>query len=226
MSFTVNKRIISDGNAVKVDCGALVISADVDINVATGQTPSGLKYNRQHEQEDSMYGIVIAAAGDKTVATSAAAGIASLDEKLHGVLVPNPAGGDDDFRVPTIWAASGTDYSGLTDRSATTAGSVVWPPSGSRNEMVYELKTGTSTGDSEPTGGWPTTPGAEATDGGSNVWTAREQNTVVRGAQGITIGADTQTDSQICLIECTCQDREDVDINVGDVANLTSDDYA
>jgi len=222
----VSKHWTADGNAVIVDCGAKVIRATLYID--TGQTnPLVYVYSRQWEQEDTLYGILnTGSTGVLTRMTTAATGMEAYDAKQHGVLVPNPAGGVDNFRVPTIWSTA-TDYSsGFTARSATAAGSVVWPPSGSRNEMIYELTTATGTGTSAPSS-WPTTPGDTATDGGSNVWTAREQNAFVKGAQGITVGATTQTDGRLNQIFCECQDPgKDVDIAVGDVDNLAATDYA
>ena len=192
---TVVRRFVADGNAVNLDLGFVPEYCELVVNLA-GTNPNIYKWYKAFEDESTAeYGLLITgSSGIVTVPSTAATGIKELDALYHGVLIPDPAGGDDQFQVPTDWAAA-TDYSsGYTARSATASGSCVRPPT--HNGCVYELTTATGSATSEPSS-WPTTPGETCTDGGSNVFTCRAENVATRGAQGITIGATTQTDGHV-----------------------------
>ena len=132
--------------------------------------------------------------------------------KTPQVLVdsPKPAGGQV-LKSVADWLAA-TDYSS-GERSATAVGTIVRPPT--HNGYVYELTTDTSTGDSEPTAGWTTTPGETSTDGGGNIWTCREENIANAGELGITLGATLMTDSNLLMVNAWKADKAE---DLGDVA--------
>lgn len=229
-SKIVQKRWINDGNALIVDAG-FIPSLGILIQNTSGTNPNIYIWTQEGEDTDSRYGLLITgSSGIVTRMTTAATGLSKYDTKLQGVNVPNPGGAADNFRIPEVYSTAQDYTSTYTQsqtgntvtwaaRTATAAGGVVYPTI--RNGYCYELTTATGAGTTEPT--WPTTIGATVTDGGSNVWTCRVANVVTRGVSGVTVGATTQTDSQISeliLLEA------DVDENVGDVANLTETDFA
>lgn len=108
------------------------------------------------------------------------------------------------------WSAT-TSYS-TGQRSATAIGTIVRPPT--HNGYVYELTTDTGNGTSEPTAGWTTTPGETSTDGGSNVWTCRNENIVQAGSPGVTLGATLMTDGNTVVM--FCRKYDDVE-DLGDI---------
>lgn len=230
-SKIIQKRWENDGNAQIFDLGFIPTYVEMWQNTG-GTNPDKYVWTQEGEDTDSRYGILTTGStGVITRVTTAATGLEKYDTKLQGVLLPNPAGGDKQFRIPEVYDTT-QDYTstytqsqtGNTEtwaaRTASAAGGVVYPTT--RNGFVYELTTATGTGTTEPTT-WPTTPGETVTDGGSNVWTCRTEEVVTRGVQGITVGATTQTDGQISELIAF---EADVDENVGDVANLGTTDYA
>ena len=213
----VTKRWVADGSAVKLDLGFIpeYVRTIQDIDATN---PDVIEWFKEMEDESTpQYGVLCTgSSGALTELTTAATGIKKLDEVNQGVLIPAPDGGADQFRVPTDWAAI-TDYSsGYTDRSVTAAGSVVRPPT--HNGRVFELKTGTATATSEPSS-WDVNPGEEVTDGGANVFTCREEKVVTHGAQGIEIGATTQTDGDVNFLLAIKGDHY---TNAGDAAEAGS----
>lgn len=214
------KRWIEDGSAVIVDCGFLPTFA-ILIENSGGTNPDIFLYTKQWHDTETLYALKLTGStGVVTRMTTAATGMDEYDVKSQGVLVANPAGGDDQFRVPTTWAAA-TDYSsGYTARSATAAGDLVYPPT--KNGRVFELTTATGAGTSEPSS-WDVAPGETVTDGGSNVFTCREEKVKTKGVQGLTVGATTQTDGQYSTLVAF---DSLVNVNVGDVANLGATDFA
>lgn len=214
------KRWVNDGSALIVDCG-FVPTLGILIQNTGGTNPDVYIYTQEGEDTDSRYGIKITGStGVITRMTTAATGMAKHDAKYQGVLVPNPAGGDDQFRVPTTWAAATDFSSGYNARTATAAGDVVYPPT--KNGRVFELTTATGTATSEPSS-WDVNPGETVTDGGSNVFTCRTEEVFTKGCQGLTVGATTQTDSQVSELIALEATEE---TNAGDVANLGTYDFA
>ncbi len=200
------KRLVADGNEVKLDLGFIPCRALVLINYLTGENPNIYDWQKWMEDESTaLYGILnTGSTGVLTIPTTAATGISKLDVQYDGVMIPAPDGGDDVFMIPEVYAIT-QDYSSTytqsqtgdtvtcAARTASAPGTIVRPPT--RNGFVYELKTSTGSGTTEPT--WGTTVGGDVTDGGSNVWTCRAENVSSKGAQGIIIGATTQTDGHI-----------------------------
>ena len=217
----VQKRFVSDGNAVILDCGFNPTLGIMLLDTA-GTNPNIYIWTKEGEETDSRYGLLITgASGEITRVTTAATGLAAHNSKYQGVLVPNPAGGKPQFRIPTTWLAA-TNYSGLSARTATAAGDVVWPPT--KNGKVYELTTATAAGTTEPSS-WDVEVGETVTDGGANVFTCRTEETVTKGCQGLTVGATTQTDSQVCEV-IAIESASPQTVNAGDVANLGTYDFA
>lgn len=108
------------------------------------------------------------------------------------------------------WLAA-TSYS-TGERSATAVGTIVRPPV--HNGYVYELTTDTGSGTSEPTAGWTKTPGETSTDGGSNIWTCREENIVAGKGLGITLGATLMTDGNTVVFHAL---KFDDVLDLGDI---------
>jgi len=192
------KRYVEDGNAVNLDFGFIPEYVRVIQNIA-GANPDVFEWFKAMEDEATpQYGILHNGAdGVITELTTAATGIIKFDAKYQGVLVADPAGGDDQFAVPTVYATTDDYSSGFAVRTTTAIGAIVRPIV--RNGFVYELKTGSGAGTTEPTT-WGTTVGGETTDGGSNVFTCRDEKVFTKGAQGITMGATSQTDSQVSIV--------------------------
>jgi hypothetical protein len=182
----------ADGSAVNIDLG--FIPEFAILFESTGQTNPNIYYwFKRFVDDQSMYGLLLTGStGVVTRVTTAATGIDSLDSKYHQVMVESPVPGRGEIACDVADWASGTSYSSGA-RSSTTIGTIVRPPT--HNGYVYELTTATGNGTSEPSS-WTTTPGQTSTDGGSNVWTCREEKVVVGGAQGLTVGATTQTDGR------------------------------
>jgi len=213
----VTKRWVADGSAVKLALGFVpeYVRCITDIDATS---PDVIEWFKEMEDEDTaQYGVLCTGTtGVLTELTTAATGIKKLDEVNQGVLVPAPDGGDDQFRVPTEWAAT-TDYSsGYSARTASAAGSIVRPPT--RNGRVFELKTATATAASAPSS-WDVNVGEDVTDGGANVFTCREEKVANHGAQGIEIGATTQTDGDVNYLVAIKGDHY---TNAGDAAEAGS----
>lgn len=220
----VIKRFVADGNKKRMDLGFVPEYCRLIINYASGQNPNIYEWMKWMEDESTaLYGILhTGSTGNITIPTTAATGISKLDEQYHGVLIPAPDGGDDVFMIPEVYSTS-QDYSSTytqtgtgdtvtcTARTASAPGTIVRPTT--RNGYVYELTTATGAGTTEPT--WGTTIGGTTTDGGSNVWTCRAENVFTKGAQGIIIGATTQTDSHV---NCVIAWKGGHYVNVGDSA--------
>ena len=203
-------RFVADGNQKRVDLGFIPEKVQVIINFLTGENPNVYEWCPWMEDESTaLYGILnTGSTGVLSIPTTAATGISKLDAEYAGVLVPAPDGGADVFMIPENYSTT-QDYSSTytqtgtgdtvtcTARTASAPGTIVRPTT--RNGFVYELATSTAAGTTEPT--WPTTLGETVTDGGANVWTCREEQVYTRGAQGIIIGATTQTDGHInCVV--------------------------
>ena len=227
------KAFIADGNALRMDFGKVPSKVEMLVNCVAGQTPDKYEWNRHMVGSFStaFYGVKITGStGATSIVTTAATGIDVLDEKLDGIWVDAPDGGDDQFRIPENYSTS-QDYTSTytqsqtgetvtaTARTSTSAGTLVYPTT--RNGFVYELTTATGAGTTEPT--WPLNIGETVTDGGSNVWTCRENKVGVNGAKGIKIGATTQTDGHQNIVIVTFGMVNDY---TGDVANLANTDYA
>jgi len=216
MDRPVVARWLEDGGDVTVDCGFLPSFA-ILFEDTEGTNPNIYFYSKLWNDQSTTLGALLLT-GSSGVVTRDTDAMAEFDTKYQGVLVPNPAGNDPNFRVPTVYSSS-TDYSGLEVRSTTAAGDVVWPTT--RNGFVYELVTGTTTGsETEPT--WPTTVGTTVTDGNSNVFTCRTEEVFTKGCQGLTVDATVQTDGQYSLLVAW----ESLAVkDVGDVANLATYDF-
>jgi hypothetical protein len=183
-----------DGNAAPIELGAVPHHVQVVGLTATNPTIIDWFSRQEDDEATNKYGQLTAgASGIVTYATTAATGISELKSESTGVLIDSPK--DSDLQVFTTvadWVAA-TDYSSAgTARTATAIGTVVRPPT--HNNRVFELTTATGVGTSEPTGGWDVQPGETVTDGGSNVWTCRQENVTKDGVMGFTVGATAQTD--------------------------------
>jgi len=210
----IERRWVADGNAVNVKCG-FVPDLAILVNGVNQTNPNLILYSKQMEDNESMYGIVVTgSSGVITRITTAATGMEALSTRADMVLIPHPSGTGLAAATVSDWA-SGTSYSS-GERTTTTVGTVVRPPI--HNGRVFELTTDTGSGTSEPSS-WDVAPGETVTDGGSNIWTCREERVVSQGAQGITVGATIQTDSQTCALWAF---KFDDSTNAGDAANVGS----
>lgn len=201
----------ADGNAVNVDLG--FIPEFSIMFESTGQTnPNIYFWFRRFVDDQSMYGLLLTgSSGVVTRVTTAATGLSALDSKYHQVLVESPVPGRGDVKCDVAdWSSAGS--TAATARDGSSIGTIIRPTT--HNNYVYECTTaGTSSG-TEPT--WGTTPGGTTTDG-TTVFTCREEKIVVGGAQGLTVGATTQTDGRECFIAAWGNPR---DRDAGDVAEV------
>lgn len=215
MSKIVSGTYISSDIAVGVECG--FVPDKVRLTTAIGGTElifDWLKAMGDTSALTGQYGIKDDA-GAKTHATTAATGIIALDSSETGVLIESPAdSGKKVFASVSDWVAT-TNYS-TGERTVTTIGTIVRPPD--HIGKVFELTTDTSTGDSEPTGGWNVQPGDTVTDGGGNIWTCREENITNRGLKGFTVGVDICTNGEIHAFTAEKHDRAE-DMGDADVEN-------
>lgn len=212
MNLIATKHWEGDGNAVNIDFGFI---PDFAIMFAeTGQTnPDILIYFKRFVDDQSMYGLKLTGStGVVTRLTTAATGFDALDSKYHQVNIESPAPGKGKVKCDVSdWAASTT----ATARTATLPGTIVRPTT--KNGYVYECTTGGTTNDTEGEPTWPTTPGGTVTETDGVVWTCREEEVVVGGAQGITVGATTQTDSREYFILAL---KSLLDRDAGDAAEV------
>ena len=210
----------------------ILTGAGVAYNLELGYIPDRVEIWKYHTTPDSIVRIqwfgqlieedatVIAGGGIYGHSVDGAV-VAELDEdtgitpydgaKTPVVLIdsPKPAGGQVKKSV-TDWLATSTTP---TARSATVVGTIIRPPT--HNGYVYECTTATGTYTTEPTAGWTTIPGETSTDGGSNVWTCREENVVNAGELGITLGKTLAADSQLLYVMAFKADTVE---DLGDVA--------
>ena len=177
----------------------------VEVTVMSGTNPDTYRWFGKEMEESAEaiagsweYGIKNTAGGAETYLSTAATGISAYDgSKTPRVLIDSPKPGIGLVEADVADWLAATDYSS-GERSATAVGTIVRPPT--HNGYVYELTTDTSTGDSEPTAGWETTPGETSTDGGSNVWTCREENIVSGKGKGITLGGTLLESDKIVYV--------------------------
>lgn len=202
-----------DGAAVNIDVGFVPDTVKLIIDDGTNQNIITWFRGMYDDLATKLYGFLLTGStGVTTQITAAANGISPFDTKYNQVLVDSPVPGKGLVKADVSDWAAATDYSS-GERSATTVGTIVRPPT--HNGCVYELTTDTGSGTSEPSS-WPTTPGTTCTDGGSNVWTCRQENVVTGGKQGFTVGASAGvTNGYEAWFEA---ERSDKDSDRGDSA--------
>lgn len=167
-------RWISDGAAVNVVLG-FVPDFAILFEYVNGTTPDIYFYSKQLADIESMTAIKINGAdGVTSRKTTGATGMAALNAKYHQVMVESPVPGKGEVPCDVSDWATGTSYASGA-RSATAIGTIVRPPT--HNGYVYELTTASGNGTTAPSS-WGTTPGGTTTDGGSNVWTCREEKVI------------------------------------------------
>jgi hypothetical protein len=214
MSRLVLRHFEADGLATIVDLG--FVPDMVKLYLDEGTNPDILLWFRRMVDDESVYGhLLTGSSGVVSRVTTAATGIEAYDTTQTGVLVDSPVpGADKAFAPVSDWAAASTTP---TARSATAVGTIIRPPV--HNGKVYECTTATGTYTSEPST-WPTTPGQTATDGGSNVWTCRDEEVTAIGSKGITIGASVSqnTDGNQIYLEAFKADKDPADMDAGSVA--------
>jgi|TARA_R100000501_G_C2594292_1_gene93322 hypothetical protein len=214
----VSKRFIADGNAVNIDLG--FIPDFVTIFDGLDNTSPNIYYHFRELEDnalDAQYGILLT--GTTGVVTKLG-GTNAIVQGYNTVAVgvnldsPAPAGGKV-ASTPWDWGidASTVNAATPTARTATAVGTVVRPST--RNGYVYECTTSSGACTSEPTT-WGTTVGGTTTDGGSNVWTCREEEIVTHGGIGINIGSDQQTSDDVCIVIAEQWDKIE---NGGDAAD-------
>lgn len=203
-------RFIADGAAVNIALGFIPDKAELIVNV-TGTNPNIIKYSKQMEDTQTMYGILhTGSSGVTTRITSAASGLAALNAKYHQVMIDSPVPGKGEVPCDVAdWTSAVS--TAATARSATAIGTIIRPTV--HNGRVYECTTeGTSSG-TEPTT-WTTTPGNTVTDS-DVVFTCREEKVITKGAQGLTMGASVASDNQVCILFA---EALETDRNAGDAA--------
>ena len=178
--------------------GKVVLDCDV-----TGTNPDFVHWS-PFIQDASHFGILTTgSSGNRTIITTAATGISALAETAaERVKIPHPQTG---LKVPTTvtdWIAT-TTYNGAL-RTASVIGTVVRPPI--HNHKVFEQISGTGAGTSAPTT-WDVNPGETVTDGGSNVWICRMEETVSIGECGVIIGATLNVNDKYFLLTAWEADR-------------------
>jgi len=188
MAKIVSGHFESDGNAINLKLGFVPDWCILFNN--TGQTaPDIYFWFKRFVDDASMYGLLITgSSGVVSRVTTAAEGIDAFDSEVYRVLLPDPITNEN---VPINASA----YNTATTYSArgTTCGQVVRPTT--RNGFVYELYTASGgAAGTEPT--WGTTVGGLTTAGSGDVWICREENVVVSGGKGVTVGATLQTDAR------------------------------
>lgn len=206
-------RFIADAAAVNIGLGFKPDFAILAVNLG-GTNPNLIIYSKQLEDTQTIYGLLLTgSSGIITRITSAASGLAALDAKYHQVMVESPVPGKGEVPCDVSDWAAGTSYASGA-RSATAIGTIIRPPT--HNGYVYELTTASGNGTTAPSS-WGTTPGGATTDGGSNVWTCREEKVITKGAQGLTMGASVASDNNVCSLWAL---GFDVDRNAGDAAEV------
>lgn len=210
----VERRWDADGNAKNIALG-FVPDFAILIEAVDETNPSIYIYSKQIDDAESMTAVKINGAdGVVTRCTTAATGMEPYNTKTDRVKVPHPSGTGWSVTSVADWAAATSYASGA--RTTTAVGTVVRPPT--HNGRVFELTTATAAGTSAPSS-WDVAPGASVTDGGSNVWICREERICAEGAQGVTVGADIQTDAQHCVLVAFKLDNS---VNAGDAANVAT----
>lgn len=204
MSNIVSGHFTASTAAVNVECG--FVPDYIRAIAAIGGTEVSFEWFKVLYDNvvaaKGKYGFVVDAAAPAHVA-AAINGFIPYDTSAIGVKVSSPVpGAKDVFASVSDWA-KGTSYS-TGERTATTIGTIVRPPT--HNGFVYELTTDTGDGTSEPSS-WPTVPGETCTDGGSNIWTCREEVVAQRGVKGFTVGATICTDGNEWVFKAEKHDR-------------------
>ncbi len=202
----VIKKFTADGNAVNVDLG-FVPDYVKAIEGFDDTNPNIYEWFKTlaDDSDDGQYGLTLTGStGIVTVSADADNGIISYEADSIKVKVPAPDGDGEVVVSVSDWSST-TNYStGGTDRGATTAGTVVRPPT--HNGKVFELTSGSGAGTSEPSS-WDVEPGESVTDGGDNVFICREEKIVAHGGAGVTIGATLGTDGDEWIVIAEKFDR-------------------
>ena len=209
----VSHTFIADGNAMIIGLGFLPaeVHGIIDIN----DTELRIDYYKVLKDAAAvgLYGIIDDGAGVLAPCASAAYGISEYDSVVNGVLVDSPKPGKGLIEAAVSdWAAASTTP---TARTATAIGTIVRPPT--HNGRVFECTTATGTYTTEPSS-WDVVPGETVTDGGSNVWTCRQEIVSQSGQKGISIGASISTDGDVWVITAETHDKMSDKGDAGDVA--------
>jgi hypothetical protein len=203
MSKSVSGTYISSDAAVPVEVG--FVPDRVKLTTALGGTELVYDYYRilaDTTAGTGQYGI-LDTAGVKTTPSTADTGIIPLASSDVGVLIESPQdSGKQVFTTVTDWAAA-TSYA-AGERTAVAIGTIVRPPV--HINKVFELTTDTGAGTSEPAT-WDVQPGETVTDGGSNIWTCRDENVTKRGVNGFQVGVTVCTNGEIHVYEAFGDDR-------------------
>ncbi len=188
---SVQIAFVADGGLMNFDIGFKPSYIEL-ISAITGTELMHRFYRALADAELSgQYGIIDDGAGVLSV-NSSGSGIILYDEGEDiGVLILHPGSGKKVIVTVADWLAA-TSYS-AGERSATAIGTIVRPPI--HNGRVFELTTDTGSGTSEPSS-WDVQPGETVTDGGSNIWTCRKEETFKAGGMGFAVEAGISTDSE------------------------------
>lgn len=214
----VSKRFIAHTAAINVDLG--FIPDFVTIFSGLDNTSPDIYYAFRELEDnalDGQYGLIVTGTtGVITKATGTNSIIQGYNTVAVGVNLdsPLPAGGKI-ASTPWDWGVDATTVNAATPiaRTATAVGTVVRPST--RNGYIYECTTSSGACTSEPTT-WGTTVGGTTTDGGSNVWTCREEEVVTHGGIGINIGTDLLTEDDVIIVVAEQWDKIE---DGGDAAN-------
>lgn len=214
----IQVRLIGGGAAYNLDLGFFPHRVQVSL-IDTATNSVFYIWHGKTQQEAALsvtdsveYGIKISE-GVTAICDTTAKGISVYDgSKVPQVLVDSPKPGVGLVKADVAdWSAS-VDYSSAgSARTATAVGTIVRPPI--HNGRVFELTMATGTGTSEPSS-WDVQPGETVTDGGSNVFTCRQENVVANKARGITLGATLLTDNAHFFVVA---ERFDQEYDLGDI---------
>ena len=204
----VTRILIGSAAAYNLELGFEPNRVEVDL-ISTATASIFYRWQGRNQQEHATcvtdsteYGIKITE-GVTAVCDTAAKGISLYGgSKTPRVLIESPVPGKGDIATDVNdWAAASTTP---TARSATVIGTIIRPPT--HNGRVYECTTATGTYTTEPTAGWSTTIGSVQTDGGSNVWTCREENVTAGKGIGITLGGTLLATTDLFVVRAFVDD--------------------
>jgi len=211
-------QFTSDGLATIIDCG--FVPDKVTLHLDEGTNPDIITWFRQMTlRATAIFGYLLTGStGVLTRLTTAATGISVYDSQINGVMVDSPVPGKGKMETPiSEYAAMVAASTTPTARTGAIIGTITKPST--RNGRVYECTTATGACLAEPT--WGTTLGGTTTDSANNVWTCRQEDNVVGGAKGFTLGADASQNDDGNIIEFEAE-RSDVDSDRGDVGNYAA----
>jgi hypothetical protein len=212
MSQRVMQPFMATGAAVNFKLGGIPDMVHIlTKNEETNPLEIIWLYDAWYRSASNMYGTIVASDGTRTKLTSTT-GVYPYSADGEKVRVPAPNGQGKSVASVADWAADTSYASGA--RSTSACGTVVRPPI--HNGRIFELTSGSGTATSEPTT-WDVQVGQSVTDGGSNVWICREEEIVMDGGTGVTVGT-TLADGDECYLVAEWFDKTGAYVDAASVA--------